>query len=91
MRRILESYVNFTKIGKGENSWDSITGISLENAQYYICSALISEINEGSHKVSPLDDMFFQRLVNEVPQNLFKAFEIIFKEIGEPHYEAMMD
>lgn len=90
MRRILESYVNFTKIGKGENSWDSITGISLDNPQYYICSALISEINEGSHKVSPLDDMFFQRLVNEVPQNLFEAFEIIFKEIGEAHYDAMM-
>lgn len=91
MRRILESYINFTKLGRGKDSWDSISTISLDNPQYYICSALISEINEGSHKVSPLDDMFFQRLVNEVPQNLFKAFEIIFKEIGEPHYDAMMD
>ena len=78
-------------MARGKDSWDSISTISLDNPQYYICSALISEINEGSHKVSPLDDMFFQRLVNEVPQNLFEAFEIIFREIGEPHYDAMMN
>lgn len=89
MRRILESYVNFTKLGK--NSWDSLSSIPIDDSRYYICSALISEINDGSHKVSPLDEMFYQRVVNEVPQNLFNAFEMIFREIAEPHYEAMMN
>lgn len=91
MRRILESYINFTKLGSGKSSWDSLINISLDNPKYYICSALISEINEGSHKVSPLDDMFFQRLVNEIPMNLFEAFELIFQEIGEDHYDAMVN
>lgn len=89
MRRIFESYVTFTKLGK--NSWDSLSGIPVDDSRYYICSALISEINDGSHKVSPLDEMFYQRVVNEVPQNLFNAFEMIFREIAEPHYEAMMN
>jgi len=89
MRRILESYTNFTKIGK--DSWGTLSNISITDPRYYICSALISEINDGSHKVSPLDDMFYQRIVNEVPENLFNAFEMIFKEIGEPHYDAMMN
>ncbi|RAK25299.1 wobble nucleotide-excising tRNase [Flavobacterium aquaticum] len=90
MRRILESYINFTNLGSGNSTWDCLINISLDNPKYYICSALISEINEGSHKVSPLDDIFFQRLVNEVPQNLFEAFELIFKEIGEEHYNVMI-
>lgn len=89
MRRILESYTNFTKIGK--DSWGALSNISITDPRYYICSALISEINDGSHKVSPLDEMFYQRIVNEVPENLFNAFEMIFKEIAEPHYEAMMN
>ncbi len=91
MRRILESYISFTNLGNGKSSWDCLINISLDNPNYYICSALISEINDGSHKVSPLDDMFFQRLVNEIPQNLFEAFELIFREIGEEHYNAMID
>ncbi|MBZ4043943.1 AAA family ATPase [Flavobacterium hibisci] len=89
MRRILESYVNFTKLGK--DSWAAISNISVTDPRYYICSALISEINDGSHKVSPLDEMFYQRVVNEVPQNLFNAFEMIFREIAEPHFEAMIN
>jgi wobble nucleotide-excising tRNase len=91
MRRILESYVNFTRLGKGDNSWDSLSSISIDDSRYYICSALISEINDASHKVSPLDEMFYQRVVNEVPENLFNAFKMIFKEIAEPHYDAMMN
>lgn len=91
MRRILESYVQFTKIGLGKTEWDSLNTIATEDPRYIICSALISEINDGSHKISPLDDMYFQRIVNETPQNLFMAFEMIFREIAEPHYEAMME
>lgn len=89
MRRILESYVSFTRLGK--DSWDSLSNIPVTDPRYYIFSALMSEINDGSHKISPLDEIFYQRVVNEIPQNLFNAFEMIFREIAEPHYEAMMN
>ncbi|OCW73220.1 AAA family ATPase [Elizabethkingia anophelis] len=88
MRRIIESYVNFTKIGK--DSWAVLTKIPIEDPRHIICSALISEINDGSHKISPLDDMYFQRIISTSPQNLFDSFELVFKEISESHYNAMM-
>ncbi|MXO05366.1 AAA family ATPase [Flavobacterium sp. HBTb2-11-1] len=89
MRRILESYVNFTGLGK--DSWDFFSTIPVTDPKYYIFSALMSEINDGSHKISALDNIFYQRVLNEVPQNLFTAFEMIFREIAEPHYNAMMN
>ncbi|MBG0504953.1 AAA family ATPase [Elizabethkingia anophelis] len=88
MRRILESYVSFTRIGK--DNWDVLTNLSIEDPKYIICSALISDMNDGSHKVSPLDDMYFQRVVNINPQILYDSFELVFKEIAYSHYEAMM-
>lgn len=90
MRRILESYVNFTKVGT-DNSWEALANISVEDPKYIICSALISEINDGSHKTSPLDEMYFQRVINTTPQNLFESFELIFKELSQPHYDAMIN
>lgn len=89
MRRILESYVNFTKIGK--DSWAALKNISVEDPKYIICSALISEINDSSHKTSPLDEMYFQRIINAKPESLFESFELIFKDLSETHYNAMMD
>jgi len=88
MRRILESYVSFTKIGK--DNWNILTNLSIEDPKYVICSALISDMHDGSHKVSVLDDMYFQRVVNINPQILYESFELVFKEIADSHYEAMM-
>ena len=89
MRRILESYVNFTGIGK--RVWDSVKDVNPEDTRNIICSSLISEINDTSHKVSPLDDIYFTRIVNLSPDSLFDVFKLIFKEIGKDHYEIMMN
>lgn len=89
MRRIIESYVNF--IGLGKSHWDSIKNLDVADPIYPICSALISEINDVSHKSLPFDDLYYQRIVNEEPEKLFSAFEMIFKNIGEEHYKMMMN
>jgi len=88
MRRILESYVNFT--GLGNSVWDAIKDINPEDPVMIICSSLISELQDGSHKVSPLDEIYFTRIINEEPQKLFDAFELVFKGIGRNHYLIMM-
>ena len=88
MRRILESYVNF--IGIGKRVWNAVKDVSPEDTRNIICSSLISEINDTSHKVSPLDDIYFTRIINVTPNNLFDVFKLIFKEIGKEHYEVMM-
>lgn len=89
MRRILESYVNF--IGIGKRVWNSIKDVSPADTRNIICSSLISEINDTSHKVSPLDDIYFTRITNVTPNSLFDVFKLIFKEIGKEHYELMMN
>ncbi|MFP3833138.1 AAA family ATPase [Chryseobacterium sp. SIMBA_028] len=89
MRRILESYVNFIRLGT--DSWGALTNIPVEDPKYIICSALVSEINDASHKISPLDEMYFQRIINTTPQNLFESFELIFKELSQSHYDAMIN
>jgi wobble nucleotide-excising tRNase len=89
MRRIIESYVNF--VGIGHSDWDSLKNLDVADPIYPICSALISELNDSSHKVSPLDDLYYQRIVNEEPIRIYSAFELIFKNIGEEHYKMMMN
>ena len=88
MRRILETYVNFT--GLGNSVWDAIKDINPENPIMIICSSLISELQDGSHKVSPMDEIYFTRIMNEEPQKLFDAFELVFDGIGKDHYLIMM-
>lgn len=88
MRRIIESYVNFIGL---EKSLDSIKNLDVTDPIYPICSALISEINDVSHKSLPFDDLYYQRIVNEEPKKTFSAFEMIFKNIGEEHYKMMMN
>lgn len=88
MRRILESYVNFT--GLGASVWMAVKDSNPEDVVNIICSSLISELQDGSHKVSPLDEMYFTRIANEESQKLFDVFKMIFLEIGEEHYNSMM-
>lgn len=89
MRRILESFVNF--IGLGNDSWSAILSKEKEEPYYYIKCAFISTINDESHKVSALDSIYYQKIINEQPQLLFVVFLSIFKTIGKEHYEMMMD
>lgn len=89
MRRIIESYVNF--IGLGTDSWSALLNEDKDLPTYYIKCAFISTINDESHKVSALDGIYYQKIINEQPQVLFDVFLSIFKDIGREHYEMMMD
>ncbi len=89
MRRIIESYVNF--IGLGTDSWSALLNENKDLPNYYIKCAFVSTINDESHKVSALDGIYYQKIINEQPQVLFDVFLSIFKTIGKEHYEMMMD
>ena len=58
--------------------------------KYQIKSAFISIINDESHKIGALDNVYYQKIINEEPQILFEVFEDIFNDIGKEHYELMM-
>ena len=47
-------------------------------------------INDESHKVSPLDNMYFEKIHNEKIEKLFEIFESIFSVVGPEHYAKMM-
>lgn len=89
MRRIIESYVNF--IGYGKDSWSAVFTDKQDEPTYYIKCAFISTINDESHKISVLDSVYYQKIINEQPQILFGVFTEIFKTIGKEHYELMME
>lgn len=89
MRRIIESYVNF--VGYGRDSWAALINQDQNVPSYYIKCAFISTINDESHKISALDSVYYQKIINEQPQILFNVFAAIFKSIGKEHYEMMMD
>lgn len=87
MRRVLDSYVSF--VGVGNDCWGAIVDDPNE-PHYIIKSAFISSINDSSHKISPFDGVYFQKITNEEPLILFDVFSSIFKEIGKEHYEMHM-
>jgi len=89
MRRVLESYVNF--IGISKEAWGAVLDENKEAPEYIVKCAFISMINDESHKVSALDDVYYQKIGNEQPQILFNVFKEIFRTIGKHHYELMMD
>lgn len=89
MRRVIESYVNF--IGYGKDSWAALFNDNQAEPTYYIKCAFISTINDESHKITALDSVYYQKIINEQPQILFNVFIEIFKSIGKEHYELMMD
>ncbi len=89
MRRIIESYVNF--VGYGKDSWAVLINENQNDPTYYVKYSFIATINDESHKVSALDNAYYQKIINEQPQTLFTTFASIFKSIGKEHYEMMMD
>ncbi len=89
MRRVIESFVNF--IGLGKDSWGAILNENSQEPSYYIKCSFISTINDESHKVTALDSIYYQKIINEQPQLLFDVFKEIFISIGKEHYELMME
>ncbi len=89
-RRILESYANF--IGLGTDSWATILADNdKDSMEHHLKTAFISMINDESHKVSPFDNFYFQKIHNANPSKLFEVFESIFNTIGKEHYDRMME
>ena len=89
MRRVIQSFVNF--IGLGKDSWGAILNENSQEPSYYIKCSFISTINDESHKVTALDSIYYQKIINEQPQLLFDVFKEIFISIGKEHYELMME
>ena len=89
-RRILESYANF--IGLGNDAWATVlSDDNKDSTEHYLKCAFVSMINDESHKVSPFDSMYFQKIHNENPSKLFSVFESIFNGINaKEHYDKMM-
>lgn len=93
MRRIIDSYIDFIGMAKtGKNStWTALDKMDEESEERIVASALVSLINDESHSISPLDDIYYDNIVRRKPSLLFDVFEKIFKSIGENHYNMMMD
>ena len=87
-RKILESYANF--IGLGHDAWATVLKDDKTSVEYYLKCAFISIINDESHKVTPFDTFYFQKIHNETPSKLFDVFQSIFDVIGKEHYDKMM-
>ncbi len=89
LRRILESYLNF--VGKHDNVWECLEEIDESDPKFYLYSALLSQIHEGSHKVRINDEMYYSKIKNENRETIMEVFESLFKDIGEEHYNLMME
>lgn len=93
MRRIIDTYLEF--IGMKSNgstiTWAALDNMDTNSPEYIVEAAFISCINDESHSISPLDDEYYTKVIREEPTILFKAFKNIFKDIGQEHYQMMMD
>lgn len=91
MRRIVESYGNFMGLIDGVDLWSLKEDIPEESAENLIITALISEMQDGSHSVSPNNEIYFTRISNESRDVALKSFELLFEKInGKSHYDMMM-
>lgn len=88
MRRILETYVNF--IGLGKDIWNTLSEIDENDNNYWIYRSLLSMLHDGSHKINPNEEMYYQETDDFVRENIKSVFEKLFSLIGKEHYNMMM-
>ena len=93
MRRVIDSYLDFIGIKKTGTTitWSAIDSFEEGSPEYIVESAFISIINDESHGLAAMDDMYYDSIVKQKPEVIFNAFKALFKEIGQSHYEHMMD
>ena len=92
MRRIIESYGNFMGIIDDVDLWSLREGIPEESSENLIITALISEMQDGSHRVSTNDEIYFTRISDESKEVALKTFKLLFENIGgKTHYDKMME
>lgn len=88
MRRILQSYLNFTRNTPKE--WTLIEELEQNDPKRIIFSCLISQINDDSHHYNPNDDFYYQRMTHTDIEDLYEVFELMFKDIGGiEHFNTM--
>ncbi|MBQ2167713.1 MAG: AAA family ATPase [Prevotella sp.] len=92
MRRIIDTYLDFVGMQKSGTSitWSALDSYTEGSPEYIVGSAFISIINDESHGISALDDMYYDSIVKQEPSIIFAAFKSLFKDIGASHYEYMM-
>lgn len=93
MRRVIDTYLDFVGIKKSNKpiTWSALETLAEGSPEYIVESAFISFINDDSHGVAALDDIYYDSIVKQDPSVIFNAFKALFKDIGELHYEYMMD
>lgn len=93
MRRVIDSYLDFVGIKKTGTTitWSAINTFEEGTPEFIVESAFISLINDESHGLAAMDDMYYESIVKQEPIVIFNAFKSLFKEIGRSHYEYMMD
>lgn len=90
MRRILQSYLNFTRNTPKE--WKLIEELEQNDPKRIIFSCLISQINDDSHHYNPSDDFYYQRMTHTDIDDLFEVFELMFQDIGGiEHFNIMQE
>lgn len=92
MRRVVESYANFMGLIDDVNLWDLKNDIPEDSAENLIITALISQMQDESHRVSINDEIYFTRISEEPKDIALKSFEMLFENIGgKTHYDKMME
>ena len=93
MRRVIDTYLDFVGMKKSGTTitWSALDAFTEGSPEYIVESAFISFINDESHGVAALDDMYYDSIVKQEPAVIFTAFKALFKDIGASHYEYMME
>jgi wobble nucleotide-excising tRNase len=92
MRRIIESYGNFMGLINDVKLWDLKNDIPEDSSENLIITALISQVQDGSHRISTNDEIYFTRISEESKEVALKSFEMLFENIGgKTHYNKMME
>ena len=93
MRRLIDTYLDFVGMKKSGTTitWSALDTFTEGSPEYIVESAFISFINDESHGVAALDDMYYDSIVKQEPAVIFTAFKALFKDIGASHYEYMME
>lgn len=91
LRRIIESYVKFMKIGN--DSWNVCDSINEDDNKLIIYRALISTLNLGSHSADINNEIYFHSMSETNSEDIKSVFHSLFTELpgGKEHYNKMME
>lgn len=81
LRPICKAQRHFV-LSKNAQNETYIARIDKESPDYVLKCAFISMVNDESHKVSPFDSVYFEKIHKETPEKLFAMAEAIFDGNG---------